>query len=118
MSQRILTHRRGAPFQSLITLTLTLASQNIELAASESRPLDNVVLARPAHSTSTRNMMSAFRLQLDSKGRIDADVAPISPPNTHNNDVELDIHICVERSVIVDYTNEDEYTSSWEKQTI
>ncbi|OJA11115.1 hypothetical protein AZE42_10194, partial [Rhizopogon vesiculosus] len=99
MSQRILIHRR-------------------ELAAPESRPLDNVVLARPAHSTSTRNVMSTLRSQLDSKSRMDADVAPISPRNTHNNDVELDIHVCVERSVVVDYMNGDEHTSSWEKHTI
>ncbi|OAX34227.1 hypothetical protein K503DRAFT_461662 [Rhizopogon vinicolor AM-OR11-026] len=99
MSQRILIHRR-------------------ELAAPESRPLDNVVLARPAHSTSTRNVMSTLRSQFDSKSRIDADVAPISPRNTHNNNVELGIHVCVERSVVVDYMNGDEHTSSWEKQTI
>jgi hypothetical protein len=85
------------------------------MSAQETRPLDNVVLARPVHSS--RNMMSALRSQFDSKGRIDVDL-PTSPRNVRNDDVELDIHVCVERSVVVDYMDESEHTSSWGKSKI
>lgn len=61
--------------------------------------------------------MSALRSPFDSKGRVDRDLAPIPIPSrsAHNNDVELDIRVCVERSVVVDYMNDSEHTSSWGK---
>jgi len=96
MSQRILIHRR-------------------EMSTPESRPLDNVVLARPVHSS--RNMTSPLRSQFDSKGHMDVDM-PTSPRNARNGDVELDIHVCVERSVVVDYMDESEHTSSCGKPTV
>jgi len=86
MSQRILIHLREM---------------------QEAPRVESVILARPAQSA--RNVMAGFR----SKG--DADLVT-SPRNTHaNDDVELDIRVHVERSVVVDYTNESQHLNSWDK---
>jgi hypothetical protein len=86
MSQRILIHLREM---------------------QEAPRVESVILARPAQSA--RNVMAGFR----SKG--DADFVT-SPRNTHaNDDVELDIRVHVERSVVVDYTNESQHLNSWDK---
>ncbi|KAG2139321.1 hypothetical protein DEU56DRAFT_326532 [Suillus clintonianus] len=72
---------------------------------------ESVVLARPAQSA--RNVMSGFR------SKSDADFVT-SPRNAHgNNDVELDIRVCVERSVVVDYTDESEHSRSikWQDES-
>lgn len=59
---------------------------------------ENVVLARPAQNA--KNIMSGFL----SKSNLDF---VTSPRSMHvNNDLELDIRVCVERSVVVDYTDE------------
>jgi len=91
-----------------------LTSHNTELLASESRPLENVVLARPVRS-SRNGVMSALRSPFDSKSHVDTGLAPKPRHSAYNNDVELDIQVCVERSVVVDYMNDSEYTSSWGK---
>ena len=83
-------------------------SHNTELSTPESRPADNVVLARPTHST--RHAMSALRSQFDSKGKVDEDFT------VHHNDVELDIRVCVERSVVIDYAND--FEQSRKKPTV
>ncbi|KAG1813107.1 hypothetical protein EV424DRAFT_1557614 [Suillus variegatus] len=59
---------------------------------------ESVVLARPAQNA--KNIMSGFL----SKSNLDF---VTSPRSMHvNNDLELDIRVCVERSVVVDYTDE------------
>lgn len=74
----------------------------------EARMESSVVLARPAQSA--RNVMKfGFR------SKNDADFVT-SPCNTHaHNDVELDIRVHVERSVVVDYTDETEHSNSCDK---
>ncbi|KAG2091832.1 uncharacterized protein F5147DRAFT_722960 [Suillus discolor] len=60
--------------------------------------METVVLARPAKNA--KNIMSDFL----SKSNVDF---VTSPRSMHiNNDMELDIRVCVERSVVVDYTDE------------
>lgn len=60
--------------------------------------MENVVLARPTQNA--KNIMSGFL----SKSNLDF---VTSPRSMHvNNDVELDIRVRVERSVVVDYTDE------------
>lgn len=78
-----------------------------DMKESEKNRLENVVLARPA-----RNAITALRSQFKSESPIDAEFAPTTPRNAHPNDVELDIRVCVERTVMVDYTNESENESS------
>lgn len=87
MSQRILIHSREM---------------------QEVPHMESVVLARPViHSA--RNVISGFR------SKSDADFVT-SLHNTHaNNDVELDIRVHVERSVVVDYTDESGHSNSWNK---
>jgi hypothetical protein len=76
----------------------------------ETRVESSVVLARPAQSA--RNVVKfGFR------PKNDAGFAT-SPCNTHaHNDVELDIrvHVDVERSVVVDYTDDTEHLNSYDK---
>ena len=80
----------------------------------ESQRLENVVVARPAAG---RNVVSALRSPFNSKSPIDAEF-PTSPRNTHNNEMELGIRVCVDRSVMVDYKDESKHTSSWGKPTV
>jgi len=74
--------------------------------------MERVVLAR-----SPRNAISAFRSQFDSKGPIDAEFSPTTARNMRPNDVEMDIQVCVERTMVVDYMDEYERSSSCEKPT-
>ncbi|OJA13672.1 hypothetical protein AZE42_08979 [Rhizopogon vesiculosus] len=89
MSQRILIHLREM---------------------KESRRLENVVLARPA-----RNALSGLHSHFGSKSPIDADFAHTTPRNLNPNDVEMDIRVCVERTVMVDCMAESENGSSYGK---
>ncbi|KAG1737425.1 hypothetical protein EDB19DRAFT_1829528 [Suillus lakei] len=83
MSQRILIHLRA------------------QEEMHEAPRIKSVVLTRPARSA--RDVMSGFRSQPDPKGDVDF---ATSPRNAHANDVELDIRACVERSMVVDCTDE------------
>lgn len=71
------------------------------MADPENQRLENVVLARPS-----RNTVSALRSQFNSKSPIDAEFSPNSPRNVHPRDVDLDVRVCVERTVIVDYVDD------------
>lgn len=64
---------------------------------------ESVVLARPAQSA--RNMMSGIRSKNDTD----------SVASHANNDMGLDIRVCVERSVVVDYANESGHSDCWDK---
>jgi hypothetical protein len=59
---------------------------------------------------------SQFKSKSNSKGSKSAGDAEFNKPTSaHNsNNMELDIHVCVERSV-VDYKDESEHSSSWVK---
>ncbi|OAX38027.1 hypothetical protein K503DRAFT_718849 [Rhizopogon vinicolor AM-OR11-026] len=92
MSQRILIHLREM---------------------KESRRLENVVLARPA-----RNALSGLHSHFRSKSPIDAEFAHTTPRNLNPNDVEMDIRVCVERSVMVDCMAESENGSSYGKSAV
>ncbi|KAG2121835.1 hypothetical protein BD769DRAFT_1389980 [Suillus cothurnatus] len=106
MSQRILIHLRADVHNS----HSFRCARPVDIAQKEMQEaprVESVILARPAQSA--RNVMAGFR----SKG--DADFVT-SPRNTHaNDDVELDIRVHVERSVVVDYTNESQHLNSWDK---
>ncbi|KAJ8584355.1 hypothetical protein M405DRAFT_826965 [Rhizopogon salebrosus TDB-379] len=93
MSQRILIHLR-------------------EMKDPEKSRLENVVLARPA-----RHAISALRSPFESKSPIDAEFATSAPPIVHPNDMELDIRVCVERTVMVDY-NHSEHSSTCGKPVV
>lgn len=69
----------------------------------EAPTMESVVLARPAQSA--RNMMSGLRSKNDTD----------SVASHGNNDMGLDIRVCVERSVVVDYANESGHSDSWDK---
>ena len=79
------------------------------------RLLEHVVVARPTHPG--RNLGSAHRPVFNAQNPMGADLAPTSPRNAHvkDKDVELDIRVCVGRSVLVDYINHAE-SSSWGKR--
>jgi hypothetical protein len=78
----------------------------------EKSRLENVVLARPA-----RHAISALRSPFESKSPIDAEFATSAPPIVHPNDMELDIRVCVERTVMVDY-NHSEHSSTCGKPVV
>ncbi|KAJ8595615.1 hypothetical protein M405DRAFT_330883 [Rhizopogon salebrosus TDB-379] len=84
-----------------------------EIAGAENQRLENVVLARPS-----RNTVSALRSQFNSKSPIDAEFSPTGPHNVHPNDMDLDVRVHVERTVVIDYTDESEYSSTYGKPTI
>ncbi|KAJ8594959.1 hypothetical protein M405DRAFT_426450 [Rhizopogon salebrosus TDB-379] len=95
MSQGILIHRR-------------------EASKSDTRHLDNVVVARPAPHA--RKLMPPLPTHFDCKGQggpVNADLTSIPHSNGHNNDVELDIRVHVERSVVVNYMNDPAHSSPW-----
>ncbi|KAG1868166.1 hypothetical protein C8R48DRAFT_761128 [Suillus tomentosus] len=80
--------------------------------------LENVIVARPTHGAQKK--MSGLRSQFEpkshskgstSKSAGDAEFRP--PSHCTSNDMELDIHVRVERSVMVDYKDEPEHSSSW-----
>jgi hypothetical protein len=91
-----------------------------EMTESNAQRSENVILARPP-LTVRKKVMSGLRSQFESKSHskgskgsrcpIDTDFGPTSPRNT--NDVELDMRVCVERSVAVDYVDESKHSSSY-----
>ncbi|KAG1886496.1 hypothetical protein F4604DRAFT_1274306 [Suillus subluteus] len=103
MSQRILINIRG-------------------MLEPDAQRLENVIVARPT-LTAQKKVMSGLRSQFESKSHskgsgsakspIDAEFRPKSPRNS--NDMELDIRVRVERSVVVDYVDQSEHSSSWVK---
>ncbi|KAG1838059.1 hypothetical protein C8R48DRAFT_743007 [Suillus tomentosus] len=103
MSQQILIHVR-------------------EMSEPDPRRLENVVIARPiTHSSARKNAISGLRSQFESKGHSKNSKSPISPEfpptpsrNGHPEDVELDVRVCVDRSVKVDYDYDD--SNSWDKR--
>jgi hypothetical protein len=122
-------YTRCAPFQSLTALPLTRAificsrSPHKEMSESDSRRLETVVVARPTNNSARKNAMSGLRSHFESKSHsknskspIEPEFPPTSTRNGHPEDVELDIRVCVERSVKVDYGSY-EHSSSWDKPT-
>ncbi|KAG2141378.1 uncharacterized protein EDB93DRAFT_630215 [Suillus bovinus] len=104
MSQRILIHIRG-------------------MLEPNNQHLENVIVARPT-LTAQKKVMSGLRSQFESKSHSkgsnssknpnDAEPRPKSPRNS-NDDMELGIRVRVERSVMVDYMDDSEHSSSWVK---
>ncbi|KAG1847608.1 hypothetical protein F4604DRAFT_162079 [Suillus subluteus] len=94
-----------------------------EMSEPDPRRLETVVVARPTLSSGRKNVVSGLRSQFESKGHsknskspIDPEFPPTSSHNGHPDDVELDIRVCVERSVKVDY--DYEHSSPWDKPTM
>ncbi|KAG1859610.1 hypothetical protein DFJ58DRAFT_780513 [Suillus subalutaceus] len=94
-----------------------------EMSEPDPRRLETVVVARPTLSSGRKNVVSGLRSQFESKGHsknskspIDPEFPPTSSHNGHPDDVELDIRVCVERSVKVDY--DYERSSPWDKPTM
>lgn len=92
-----------------------------EMSEPDPRRFESVVVARPTLLSSTRkNVVSGLRSQFESKGHFKNSKSPIDPEfptrNGRSDDVELDVHVCVEQSVKVDYDYEP--SSSWDKPTV
>lgn len=94
-----------------------------EMSEPDPRRLESVVVARPTLSGARKNVVSGLRSQFESKSHSKNSKSPIDPEfpptlsrNEHPDDVELDIRVCVERSVKVDY--DYEHSSSWDKPTV
>ncbi|KAG1767319.1 hypothetical protein EV702DRAFT_1147403 [Suillus placidus] len=93
-----------------------------EMSEPDPRRFETVIVARPTHSSALKNVVSGLRSQFESKSHsknsknTDPEFPPTSPHNGHPDDVELDLHVCVERPVKVDYGYED--LSSWDKPTV
>lgn len=116
----------------MTTIPLTLATSNRSVAifplthtykgksAPESQRLENVIVARPTLSAQKKVMTglrSQFESKSNSKGSKSGGDPEFKPTSAHNsNDMELDIRVCVERSVVVDYKDESEHSSSWVKE--
>jgi hypothetical protein len=93
-----------------------------ENARPDAQRLEDVIVARPTLSAQKR-VMSGLRSQFESKSHSkgskgsksagDAEFRPASRNNS--NDMELDVHVRVERSVMVDYKEESEHSDSWVK---
>lgn len=93
-----------------------------EMSEPDPRRLENVVVARPTNSSGRKNVVSGLRSHFESKSHsknskspIDPVFPPTSPRNGHPDDVELDIRVCVEHSVKVDYGSE--HSGSWDNPT-
>jgi hypothetical protein len=115
----------------LPTVPLTLATFHRPVAifpythtykgkSQDTQRLENVIVARPTLSAQKKVMTglrSQFESKSNSKGSKSAGDAEFNKPTSaHNsNDMELDIRVCVERSVVVDYKDESEHSSSWVK---
>ncbi|KAG1902357.1 uncharacterized protein F5891DRAFT_1186455 [Suillus fuscotomentosus] len=116
------TQSAGASLGYAVTWIM---SQQILVHVREPDPrrLENVVIARPiTHSSARKNAMSGLRSQFESKGHSKNSKSPIGPEfpptssrNGHPEDVELDVRVCVDRSVKVDYDYDD--SNSWDKPT-
>ncbi|KAG1785751.1 uncharacterized protein HD556DRAFT_95771 [Suillus plorans] len=101
MSQRILIHVQ-------------------EMTESDPQHSERVIIARPTLSA-RKKVLSGLRSQFESKSQSkktskDAEFAPTSPRNGNTNDMELDIRVRVERSMVVDHAPADESDqwSLWE----
>ncbi|KAG2748392.1 hypothetical protein P692DRAFT_20953801 [Suillus brevipes Sb2] len=93
---------------------------NVRGKSQDTQRLENVIVARPTLSAQKKVMTglrSQFESKSNSKGSKSAGDAEFNKPTSpHNsNDMELDIRVCVERSVVVDYKDESEHSSSWVK---
>ncbi|OAX40516.1 hypothetical protein K503DRAFT_781355 [Rhizopogon vinicolor AM-OR11-026] len=86
-----------------------------EMADPEIQRLENVVLARSSRNTNT---VSAHRSPFNSKSPIDTGFSPTTLRNVHPNDVDRDIRVRVERTVVVQYANDSERSSSCEKPAV
>ncbi|KAG2134681.1 hypothetical protein BD769DRAFT_1443115 [Suillus cothurnatus] len=94
----------------------------IHVRESDTQRLENVIVARPT-LTAQKKVMSGLRSQFESKSHskgsdsarspINGEFRPKSPGKS--NDMELDICVRVERSVVVDYMDESERPTSWVK---
>ncbi|KAG1778910.1 hypothetical protein EV702DRAFT_144196 [Suillus placidus] len=92
----------------------------INVQESNAQRLENVIIARPI-LTAQKKVMSGLRSQFESKSHskgskssrspIDAEFRPTSPRNP--NDMELDIHARVERTVAVDHMDGSKRSTSW-----
>jgi hypothetical protein len=92
------------------------------MSESDTQRLENVIVARPT-LTAQKKVMSGLRSQFESKSHskgsdsarspINGEFRPKSPGKS--NDMELDICVRVERSVVVDYMDESERPTSWAK---
>ncbi|KAG2109562.1 uncharacterized protein F5147DRAFT_145101 [Suillus discolor] len=94
----------------------------INIREPHTQHLENVIVARPT-LTAQKKVMSGLRSQFESKSHskgsngsknpVDAELRAKSPRNS--NDMELGIRVRVERSVMVDYREQSEQSSSWVK---
>ncbi|KAG2116834.1 hypothetical protein DEU56DRAFT_162764 [Suillus clintonianus] len=91
----------------------------INIREPNTQRLENVIVARNTNSAQ-KKVMSGLRSQFESKSHskgsktpIDAEFGPASPHSGHADDMELGVRVRVERSVVVDYMDESEHSSSW-----
>ncbi|KAG1755353.1 hypothetical protein EDB19DRAFT_399297 [Suillus lakei] len=94
----------------------------INIREQDTQRLENVIVARPSTLSGQKKVISGLRSGFESKSHskgskstkspIDAEFRPTSPHNS--NDMELDVRLRVERSVVVDYMDESEL-GSWVK---
>ncbi|KAG1830932.1 hypothetical protein DFJ58DRAFT_848369 [Suillus subalutaceus] len=116
---------RCAPPQSMPTILLKLVvifppTHNYKgKSGQDTQRLENVIVTCPTLSAQ-KKVMTGLPLQFESKSnskgsKSASDAEFNKPTSAHNsNDMELDIRICVKRSV-VDYKDESEHSSSWVK---
>ncbi|KAG1828720.1 hypothetical protein EV424DRAFT_1385045 [Suillus variegatus] len=117
----ILYHTTNIDTQVLGYALTWIMSQRILINIREphAQHLENVIVARPT-LTAQKKVMSGLRSQFESKSHskgsngsknpVDAELRAKSPRNS--NDMELGIRVRVERSVMVDYMEESEESSS------
>lgn len=94
----------------------------INIREPDAKRLENVIVARPT-LTPQKNVMSGLRSQFDSKSHskgsnssrnpTSAELRPKSPRNS--DEMELDIRVHVERSVVVDCRDGSEHLRPWVK---
>jgi hypothetical protein len=97
---------RCAPLRNLTALTLTPAIIILSVAPV---PLP--------HAQNT-NTISALRSPFSSKSPIHTEFSPGTLRNVHPNDMELGVHVHVERTVVVEYANDSERSNSCEKPAV
>ncbi|KAG2120387.1 hypothetical protein DEU56DRAFT_928417 [Suillus clintonianus] len=125
-------YTRCAQPQCLTSVPLTLALYIRSVACAPltrkgmSEPgtqrLENVIVARPTLSAQ-KKVTSGLRSQFESKSHskgckspINAEFRPTSGHSGHADDIELGVRVRVERSVVVDYKDDSEHSSSWGPQ--
>ncbi|KAG2124870.1 hypothetical protein DEU56DRAFT_588799 [Suillus clintonianus] len=91
----------------------------INIREPNTQRVENVIVARNTLSAQ-KKVMSGLRSQFESKSHskgsrdpMDANFSPKSPYDGHADDIELDVRVRVERSVVADYTDESEQPSAW-----